>query len=308
VRGSASARRAAATRDAAMPAAEKESRGDRKFLVGDAVQYNSSTVGTWLDCTVKKVNSKGHVEVTCKPGHFVEPSSDKLRRRWEYGGERYREGEAVQFYSETYKTWVDTVVSQVRSGGEVEVMCKQGHWVPPAEMAQKLRRPPTAAKEEPYSPAKRQPETRRAAPYGRGVAGRALGMLAAKGTGKGAHHSDRSRTCPFLLRVFHKVGSHHELEDFAQRGSEPVDDELQVYTWPDVTLRELADLVKDVAPEARTLTARLNFRLIYPDKAGRNVMMELGTVSAVKRSPDDLKRLSESKFQKGDLIDLAIYP
>lgn len=287
-----------------MPAAEKE----RQFQVGDAVQYNSSTAGTWVDCTVKKVNSKGQVEVTCKPKHYVEPSSDKLRRRWEYSGERFREGEAVQFYSETYKTWVDTSVSQVRSGGEVEVMCKQGHWVPSSEMAQKLRRPAGAFKEEPAGPSRRPLGTHRAAPYAHGVAGRFLG-LGAKGKGKGkGSNLDRSRTCPFLLRVFHKVGGHHGVEEFAERGNEPVDDELQVYTWPDVTLRELADLVKDVAPEARTLTARLTFRLIYPDKAGRNVMMELGTVSALKRSPDDLKRLSESKFQTGDLLDLAIHP
>mmetsp|Transcript_78359 Transcript_78359/g.208055 ORF Transcript_78359/g.208055 Transcript_78359/m.208055 type:complete len:171 (-) Transcript_78359:105-617(-) len=119
---------------------------------------------------------------------------------------------------------------------------------------------------------------------------------------------DRARTCPFLLRVFHKIGGHHDIDAFSVRGKEPVDDELQVYTWPDVTLRELADLVKDVAPEARAHSARLNFRLVYPDKAGRNVMTELGTVSSAKRGPDDEKPLSVSKFQTGDLLDLAIYP
>merc|ERR1712007_53211 len=119
---------------------------------------------------------------------------------------------------------------------------------------------------------------------------------------------DRSRTCPFLLRVFHKIGSHHGLEAFAERGKEPIDNELQVYTWPDVTLRELVDLIKDVAPEARSTTAKLSFRLIYPDKAGKNVMTELGTVTASKRGPDDEKPLSSSKFQTGDLLDLAIYP
>eukprot|EP00747_Dinoflagellata_sp_TGD_P196821 gnl/TRDRNA2_/TRDRNA2_67413_c0_seq1.p1 gnl/TRDRNA2_/TRDRNA2_67413_c0~~gnl/TRDRNA2_/TRDRNA2_67413_c0_seq1.p1 ORF type:complete len:200 (-),score=30.39 gnl/TRDRNA2_/TRDRNA2_67413_c0_seq1:77-676(-) len=118
---------------------------------------------------------------------------------------------------------------------------------------------------------------------------------------------DRSRACPFLLRVFHKIGGHHDLEAFAVRGKEPVDDELQVYTWPDVTLRELADLVKDVAPEARSPTSKLTFRLIYPDKAGKNVMTELGTVSAQNRGTDDGKTLSSSKFQTGDLLDLAIY-
>mmetsp|Transcript_70941 Transcript_70941/g.178902 ORF Transcript_70941/g.178902 Transcript_70941/m.178902 type:complete len:161 (-) Transcript_70941:64-546(-) len=119
---------------------------------------------------------------------------------------------------------------------------------------------------------------------------------------------DRSKTCPFLLRVFHKIGSHHGLEAFAVRGKEPVDDELQVYTWPDVTLRELADLVKDVAPEARAPSAKLHFRLIYPDKTGKNVMTELGQVTSAKRGPDDDKALSTSKFQTGDLLDLAIYP
>merc|ERR1719297_271056 len=103
---------------------------------------------------------------------------------------------------------------------------------------------------------------------------------------------DRSTTSPFLLRVFHKLGGHHSLEAFAVRGKEPVDDELQVYTWPDVTLRELADLVKDVAPEARSPTAKLHFRLIYPDKTGKNVMTELGQVAAGKRGPDDDKPLS----------------
>merc|ERR1719401_3075224 len=94
---------------------------------------------------------------------------------------------------------------------------------------------------------------------------------------------DRSRTCPFLLRVFHKIGSHHGLEAFAERGKEPMDDELQVYTWPDVNLRELSDLVKDVAPEARTPSAKLHFKLIYPDKTGKNVMTDLGQLTNGQR-------------------------
>mmetsp|Transcript_73885 Transcript_73885/g.199145 ORF Transcript_73885/g.199145 Transcript_73885/m.199145 type:complete len:161 (+) Transcript_73885:120-602(+) len=157
------------------------------------------------------------------------------------------------------------------------------------------------------------------ADLGRGTAAAALGGVRRPGPyerpggsgryGGRSNRLDRSQTCPFLLRVFHKIGNHHSLEAFAVRGKEPVDDELQVYTWPDVTLRELADLVKDVAPEARTPTARLHFRLIYPDKSGKNVMTELGEVSTGKRGPDDMKPLSStSKFQTGDLLDFAIYP
>merc|ERR1719401_3206506 len=119
---------------------------------------------------------------------------------------------------------------------------------------------------------------RRPGPYERiGFGGKGGAM------GHSRPRMDRSKTCPFLLRVFHKIGSHHGLEAFSVRGKEPVDDELQVYTWPDVTLRELVDLVKDVAPEARAPSAKLTFRLIYPDKAGRNVMTELGTVMCSKR-------------------------
>lgn len=51
---------------------------------------------------------------------------------------------------------------------------------------------------------------------------------------------DRETTCPFLLRVFCKENSRHMLEDFIANKA-PEQDELQIYTWPDATLRELAD-------------------------------------------------------------------
>ena len=57
----------------------------------------------------------------------------------------------------------------------------------------------------------------------------------------------RLQVCPLLLRVFPRRGGHHRLEEFAPRGEEP-DGELTMYTWPDATLRELTDLVKEVRP------------------------------------------------------------
>merc|ERR1719356_46953 len=121
-----------------------------------------------------------------------------------------------------------------------------------------------------------------------------------------AKKCEREKTCPFLLRVFFKMGGFHGIEAFQERGNEPVDSELQVYTWPDVTLRELVDLVKDVEPAARNRNATLSFRLIYPDRSGKNVMSHLGTVDLAKPGSDDHKQLAASKFQPGDLIDLAI--
>jgi histone deacetylase complex subunit SAP18 len=61
------------------------------------------------------------------------------------------------------------------------------------------------------------------------------------------------------------------VEDFAIRGKEPKD-EVQIYTWRDATLRELTDLMKEVAPAARKRDARLSFAFVYPDRRGRNVI------------------------------------
>uniref|UniRef100_A0A8R7QN75 Histone deacetylase complex subunit SAP18 n=1 Tax=Triticum urartu TaxID=4572 RepID=A0A8R7QN75_TRIUA len=85
---------------------------------------------------------------------------------------------------------------------------------------------------------------------------------------------DREKTCPLLLRVFTKVGGHHLNEEFSERGKEPKD-EVQIYTWKDATLRELTDLVKEVALPARKRNARLSFAFVYPDKNGRFVVKQV---------------------------------
>ena len=119
---------------------------------------------------------------------------------------------------------------------------------------------------------------------------------------------DRSKSCPSLLRIFLKIGGHRSTDAFQVRGQEPVDNELQVYAWPDITLKELSDLVKGETPEARARGATLDFRLIYPDKKGRQVMKNLGTVTTGKRGSQDDIPLSSTKYQTGDLLALAIYP
>lgn len=50
---------------------------------------------------------------------------------------------------------------------------------------------------------------------------------------------------------------------------------MQVYTWPDATLRELTDLVKEVKSEARRTTAKFEFAFVYPDRRGRNVLRQV---------------------------------
>ncbi|XWS35712.1 hypothetical protein CRYUN_Cryun20dG0020000 [Craigia yunnanensis] len=104
-----------------------------------------------------------------------------------------------------------------------------------------------------------------------------------------------------------KIGGHHSKEDFAVRGKEPKD-EVQIYTWKDATLRELTDLVKEVAPEARRRDARLSFAFVYPDKNGRFVVREVGKTFSYGngRRLDDSKTLGELSFEIGDYLDVAI--
>ncbi|PFH32749.1 Sin3-associated polypeptide SAP18 [Besnoitia besnoiti] len=118
---------------------------------------------------------------------------------------------------------------------------------------------------------------------------------------------DRATTPPFLLRVFYKVDDQHSVEQFQERGQEPVEDELQVYAWMDSKLREIAYLVKDVCWEARDRHAVWKFRLVYPDKKGKNVVASIGLLHSTIPDPkEDSKTLADVKFQIGDFLLLSI--
>lgn len=74
---------------------------------------------------------------------------------------------------------------------------------------------------------------------------------------------DRVRTCPLLLRVFVNVGRHHHPDEYRARSTPRGG--LDVYTWRDATLRELAEEVKAAVEAARDSRARLDFALVYPN-------------------------------------------
>ena len=92
---------------------------------------------------------------------------------------------------------------------------------------------------------------------------------------------------------------------FARRGAACA---WQIYTWPDATLRELADLVKEVRPEARKPQARLEFAFVYPDRMGRNVLRKVGAVWSAPyrgRQEDDNKTLAGLSFQVRRITSLG---
>merc|ERR1712046_523319 len=125
--------------------------------------------------------------------------------------------------------------------------------------------------------------------------------------GQGSQAIDREKTCPALLRVFIKLGSHHGPREFTLRGKEPTHDEVQIYTWPDATLRELTTLIKEVNDASRRRDARISFALVYPDKRGEPVVRQIGRVFSSRRTEDDTKALRDHGFQIGDFLDVAIF-
>ncbi|XP_039261116.1 histone deacetylase complex subunit SAP18-like [Styela clava] len=115
---------------------------------------------------------------------------------------------------------------------------------------------------------------------------------------------DREKTCPLLLRVFTCNGRHHPLSDYA-RGNVP-NNELQIYTWMDATLKELTSLVKEVNPDARRKGTKFEFSTVYMERNGRHRYKDIGRTMAGLKGPDDNVTLQDQKFQIGDFMDIAI--
>jgi hypothetical protein len=116
---------------------------------------------------------------------------------------------------------------------------------------------------------------------------------------------DRSKTPPFLLRLFYRLNEHNPVTLFSSTSTPQT--ELLIYAWPDTFLRELAELVKDVVEEAKIKNAKLGFRLVYLDKLGTPAFVDLGIVSNTTRGYVDTRTLSHLKFQTGDFVDVAVY-
>ncbi|KAJ0582320.1 putative Sin3 associated polypeptide p18 [Helianthus annuus] len=75
----------------------------------------------------------------------------------------------------------------------------------------------------------------------------------------------------------------------------------------DATLRELTDLVKEVAPEARRRDALLSFAFVYPTKTGHFTVKEVGKTFSYPnaRRPDDgSKALGTLSFEVFLVFDL----
>ncbi|CAI5724356.1 unnamed protein product [Hyaloperonospora brassicae] len=118
---------------------------------------------------------------------------------------------------------------------------------------------------------------------------------------------DREKHCPFLLRVFFSKGAHNRAEAFEALDDTPIANELHIYTWPDATLREMADLVQDSYVDAQKPNMRLSICVVSETRDGRLLMRKVGYVnSSRRRCADDNKSLASVRFRPGDLLDIAL--
>jgi len=117
---------------------------------------------------------------------------------------------------------------------------------------------------------------------------------------------DREKVCPFLLRVFCKRGNHHRIDEFTIN-HQPVEDEIQIYTWKDASLREIASLLAEVDPKYAKYGNSISFKSIYLDSVrARYNSKDLGVINISKPSTTDDVTLEDNRFIIGDFIDVAL--
>ncbi|KJE89096.1 hypothetical protein CAOG_00644 [Capsaspora owczarzaki ATCC 30864] len=117
---------------------------------------------------------------------------------------------------------------------------------------------------------------------------------------------DREKLCPFLLRVFVQPHNHHRPAEF-DAGALPTRDELQVYTWQDATLLEIATIIRSVYPAATDRDTRFSLRRVYFEH-GRSSYRDLGVVTPGRKGNDDASTLWSTDFHIGDYMDIAVIP
>lgn len=115
---------------------------------------------------------------------------------------------------------------------------------------------------------------------------------------------DRTKTCPFLLRVFPKENEFNRLDEFA-RARLP-QNELQIYTWESETLRTLTQLIKSQLTAFRAKETQFYFGVASPDARGNYSMRTLGMTQGGRKGNDDTLSLGDLNFRIGDYICVKV--
>lgn len=87
---------------------------------------------------------------------------------------------------------------------------------------------------------------------------------------------NRVKHCPALLRCFWKLHRSNSINSYRYAGQGQLpSQEVQIYTWPDATLKELCELLQEVTPKASNTNATLILSLVFIDKNGNFGMKQV---------------------------------
>ncbi len=127
---------------------------------------------------------------------------------------------------------------------------------------------------------------------------------------------DRTKTCPFLLRVYYNINGHSEPSAYINANKDIFPpNEILVYSWLDATLSELTSLITmqiDVENLTKTQANNINlsFSSVFLKTNGQVVLKKLGSFPVLNlgRNDSDTKERSlfSLGFSIGDCLDVAI--
>ncbi|ANQ05837.1 Sin3 associated polypeptide p18-like protein [Plasmodium coatneyi] len=117
---------------------------------------------------------------------------------------------------------------------------------------------------------------------------------------------DREKTCPFLLRLFYKLDDeYNDVEDVKLcKESGVQSNELQIYAWLDITMREIVTLVKDFYQESRKRDAHWVFKVYSNEKKELTFLSRVHSTKYNYR--EDNKTLLSLDYEIGDILLLSI--
>ena len=123
-----------------------------------------------------------------------------------------------------------------------------------------------------------------------------------------SYRVDRAKTCPFLLRVFYKKNDYNELKLFRE---EEFPSELNIYTWEDANLEEMAKLIySELKNSSVGKYVIYKFSSVFYDTKGRLNRKYFGSVD-IKNEHSKFNKNTKTTLKKfgfniGDYIDVAI--
>ena len=108
------------------------------FGVGEVISYFSkSHENTWILATVTSVGKEG-IQINHKPGVWIELGSPSVRKAG--GGESFRVGEKVKYFSSSMQDWIVTKIIFAQMFIGVQVAVRPGWIIKPADYTEKLRK------------------------------------------------------------------------------------------------------------------------------------------------------------------------